>query len=168
MCVKGNQKNLHKALVEVTREHKPIDFYQQSERGHSRWEHRRVLVFDQLEGCAKKWTDLTRLICVQRWGTRDHKFYSCTHYYISDLAYTAYTFAALVRGHWSIENQLHWPKDMMLNEDKAKQRYGHTPANWSMVRNIFVNVARKLGFASIATAKRSLANQPQKVLLSLQ
>jgi len=159
---------LHKALIAATREYQPIDCYQQSERGHSRWEHRRILVFDQLAGCSNQWTDLRRLICVQRWGVRNRKFYYYTHYYISDLALTAYAFAALVRGHWSIENQLHWPKDMVLNEDKAKQRYGHTPANWSMVRNIFVNIARKLGFSSIAKAKRALANQPQKVLLSLQ
>ena len=99
MCVEGNQKNLHKALIEVTRKHKPIDFYQQHERGHSRWEHRRILLFDQLEGCSSEWTDLTRLIWVQRWGTRNRKFYYYTHYYISDLAHTAYTFAALVRGH---------------------------------------------------------------------
>lgn len=73
-----------------------------------------------------------------------------------------------MRGHWSIENQLHWHKDMVLGEDKAKQRYGHTPANWSMVHNIFVNVAKQLGFQSMATAKRALVNQPQKVLLCLQ
>lgn len=73
ICVKGNQKKLHQALIAVSRQHKPIDAYQHSEHSehsHGRWEHRRLLVYDQLEGCAKPWTDLQRLICVHRWGLR--------------------------------------------------------------------------------------------------
>lgn len=168
MCVKGNQKKLHEAVIQVTEQCVPIDDYQQREQSHGRQENRRILVYDDLEDCPQQWTDLTRLICVQRWGNRAGERYSHVHYYISDLDLSAERFASLVRGHWSIENKLHWPKDMVLNEDKAKQRYGHTPANWSMVRNIFVNLAKKLGFDSIAQAKRFLANQPQTVLLSLQ
>jgi hypothetical protein len=68
-------------------------------------------------------------------------------------------FHAIIRGHWSIENRLHWVKDVTFNEDAAPQRGRFAAANWSVVRNFFMTIARSLGFTSMATAKRKLANQ---------
>lgn len=167
MCVKGNQKNLHKGLKAIAQAHQPIDQHLTHEQAHSRCEYRLVLVYDQLSDWSQQWPHVARLICVDRFGWRAGKFYRHRHHYISDLCRDAQTFAELIRGHWTIENQLHWPKDVVLGEDKATQRTGDTPANWSFVRNIFVNFARKRGFHSLAKAKRFFANRPRDVLLSL-
>ena len=105
---------------------------------------------------------------MERWGQREGQAFAQTHYYLTDLPWNATEFLDLVRGHWSIENQLHWPKDVVLGEDIARQRGQNAPANWSIVRNFFITVARQMGFASIAQAKRQLANQIERVMLSLQ
>jgi predicted transposase YbfD/YdcC len=85
-----------------------------------------------------------------------------------DLVLSAEAFLDGIQGHWSIENRLHWPKDVVLNEDRAPQRSGQSPANYSTIRNFFITAARRVGIDSIAAAKRYFANRIDKVLLSLQ
>lgn len=167
MCVKGNQKNLHEGLQAIALDHTHIDVSISSERAHGRLEHRVVTLYDQVEAWQQQWTGLARLLCVYRCGERNHKRYADVHYYITDLCETAQALAELIRGHWSIENQLHWPKDMVLGEDSARYRTGDSSANWSFVRNIVINLARRSGFNSLTKAKRFFANRPRDVLLSL-
>lgn len=167
MCVKGNQKKLYEGMQMIASAYPPIDQVDCKEQAHGRCDHRQVAIYDQVEAWRQQWPRLSRLICVHRWGIREHKPYEHWQYYITDVCADAKALAALVRGHWSIENQLHWPKDVVLGEDTARQRTGDSPANWSFVRNIFINLARKRGFSSIAKAKRFFANRPRDVLLSL-
>ncbi|MEL6260961.1 MAG: ISAs1 family transposase [Cyanobacteria bacterium J06626_6] len=167
MCVKGNQKKLYEGLQAIAKTYPPIDFAYSEQQAHGRSEHRLVATYDQVDTWRMLWPNLARLIYVHRWGLRDHQPFAHRQYYITDLCADALTLAALVRGHWSVENQLHWPKDVVLNEDRARQRTGDTPANWSFIRNIFINLARNHGFSSITKAKRFFANRPKDVLLSL-
>jgi hypothetical protein len=71
-----------------------------------------------------------------------------------------------IQGHWSIENRLHWPKDVVLNEDRAPQRSGQSPANYSTIRNFFITAARRVGIDSIAAAK-TLFCQPHRQSFTL-
>ena len=147
----------------------PIDVHQTDECTHARQFHRRLSVYDELGHWSEEWQDLKRWLKVERWGVRDGKAFARTHYYITDLSLSAAEFLAHGREHWSIENRLHWPKDVLLHEDNSRQRsHANAPANWSTVRSFFITVARRLGFDSIATAMRSLANQVKQVFLSLQ
>lgn len=147
----------------------PVDVAEHDEHSHGRQVRRRVSCYEQVGHWPKQWPGLKRWFKVERSGTRDGTPFCQTHYYISDLALSAEQCLRHSREHWSIENQLHWPKDVVLGEDTAPQRRGsNAPANWSMVRNFFITAARRAGFASIAQAKRFFANQPQQVLLSLQ
>lgn len=167
MCVKGNQKKLYEGLQAIVQEHTHTELSVSCQQGHGRLEHRIVALYDQVDAWQTQWPGLARLLCVYRCGERNHKRYAEVHYYITDLCETAQALAELVRGHWSIENQLHWPKDVVLGEDNARHRSGNSPANWSFVRNIFINLARKSGFTSITKAKRFFANRPRDVLLAL-
>ncbi|MDM9582572.1 MULTISPECIES: hypothetical protein [unclassified Nostoc] len=45
----------------------------------------------------------------------------------------------VIRDHWSIENQLHWVKDVTLNEDNCIHTGGFSPANWAMVRQFLAS-----------------------------
>ncbi|WP_250123807.1 ISAs1 family transposase [Chroococcidiopsis sp. CCMEE 29] len=135
------------------------------------WTHcreRRLCVFDCLGEFAQEWAGLQRCISVERRGLRDGKAFAERQYYISSVATTAIEFQAIIRGHWTIENQLHWVKDVIFNEDHAPQRGKFAAANWSVVRNFFITFARSLGFTSIARAKRQLANQLDKIFPLLQ
>jgi len=88
--------------------------------------------------------------------------------YISSLATSAHGFAQMIPGHWRIENQLHWVKDVPLHEDAAPYNSQNAAANWSVVCTFSIAVARRLGFDSISTALRRLANQFDLVFLHLQ
>jgi predicted transposase YbfD/YdcC len=48
----------------------------------------------------------------------------------------------IVRQHWSIENGLHWPLDVLLDEDLARSRKDNAPANLAVLRRLALNVAR--------------------------
>ena len=48
----------------------------------------------------------------------------------------------IVREHWSIENRLHWPLDVVLDEDLARNRKDNAPANLAVLRRLALNVAR--------------------------
>ena len=167
MCVKGNQKTLFEGIKTQLAITQPMDIEVSTERSHGREDHRLVSVYDNVDAWQSLWPGIARILAVYRCGYRHHQLYAYAHYYISDLRLDAPQFAQLVRGHWSIENQLHWPKDVVLGEDTARQRTGDSPANWSFIRNIFVNLARGQGFSSLTQAKRFFANRPREVLLSL-
>jgi len=62
----------------------------------------------------------------------------------------------------------HWVKDVTFDEDHAPQRGKFAAANWSVVRNFFITIARWLGFTSIAATKRLLAHQLDKIFPLLQ
>lgn len=125
-------------------------------------------MFDQLGGFAQEWSGLKRCISVERHGTRSGKTYKERQYYISSAALSADVFHGIIRRHWRIENQLHWIKDVVFDEDDSPQGHRFAAANWSVVRTVFLNLARDLGFTSMATAKRALANQWRQILSCLQ
>ena len=51
-------------------------------------------------------------------------------YYLSSLAVDVEQFARAVRGHWSVENSLHWCLDVQLGEDQSRARTGHALKTW--------------------------------------
>ena len=73
------------------------------------------------------------LIKVERNGTRAGTYHQVA-YYISSLVRSATDFAKGIRGHWGIENRLHWLKDVIFDEDHSTIRMGNAPANLSGVR----------------------------------
>jgi predicted transposase YbfD/YdcC len=68
----------------------------------------------------------------------------------------AVTFAQGIRGHWGIENRLHWVKDVVFDEDRSSIHTGQAPANLSLLRAIALNVLRRSGYSSITSAQRFL------------
>jgi predicted transposase YbfD/YdcC len=61
-------------------------------------------------------------------------------YYLCSSKLDAATFARAVRGHWGIENRLHWVLDVVFHEDLARLRSGHGPANRAVVRHAAMNL----------------------------
>ena len=51
-------------------------------------------------------------------------------------------FAAAVRGHWSIENSLHWQLDVTFGEDQSRLRRGHADANFSILRRTALSLLK--------------------------
>ena len=63
-----------------------------------------------------------------------------THYYALSRRLTPQRLASLVRGHWGIENHLHWPLDVIFDEDDARSRKNFAPENWAVLRTMARNI----------------------------
>lgn len=70
----------------------------------------------------------------------------------------------LVRGHWRIENQSHWVRDVTFDEDRSQVRCGNIPQVMTTLRNTAIGLMRRAGYTNIAAACRRLAAQPALAL----
>ena len=77
-----------------------------------------------------------------------------SHYYITSYAGTAAEFAGWVRGHWGIENGLHWVLDVVFREDGSRVRAGHAGANLAMIRRVAVSLLRRAPGKGSGVTKR--------------
>jgi predicted transposase YbfD/YdcC len=64
-------------------------------------------------------------------------------YYLSSLAVDVERFARAVRGHWSVENSLHWCLDVQLGEDQSRVRTGHAAENLATLRRLALNLLKR-------------------------
>jgi predicted transposase YbfD/YdcC len=64
-------------------------------------------------------------------------------YFVSSRPVDIHRFARAVRGHWAIENQLHWVLDVVFGEDQARARTEHAAENLAAMRRLAVNLLRK-------------------------
>ena len=86
----------------------------------------------------------------------------------SDRRASPATLAAWVRGHWHIENKLHWARDVTYLEDKSLVRTGNAPRVMASLRSLAISILRLDGHANIAAANRHHARDPQRTLKLLQ
>jgi predicted transposase YbfD/YdcC len=71
------------------------------------------------------------------------------------------------RGHWGIENRLHYVRDVTFGEDASRIRKGAAPQILAACRNAIIGVLRSWGCRNIAAALRDHAYQPRKLLAKL-
>ena len=71
------------------------------------------------------------------------------------------------RGHWKIENQLHYVRDVTMGEDASRIRTGKAPENLASVRNAAIGLLRRLGQTNIAAALRENALKVNQLLSKL-
>ena len=171
LAVKENQPTLHKEIRETfaaadnprsrTVDEVPrpaVVTYTQVDKGHGRVENREVRVVEALDWVLseERWVGLGYLVEVkrERVNLSTGKESKETAYYIgSGSAPSAERVAALVRGHWGIENELHWVLDMAFGEDQARHRAHNAAANLTTLRHFALSIVkqdqnRKLGVAN--------------------
>jgi predicted transposase YbfD/YdcC len=71
---------------------------------------------------------------------------------------------SLNRGHWSIQNCLHWVRDVTLGEDRSLVRKNSTPEVMAGLRNTVIGLLRLHGATNIAAALRRHACHPEEAL----
>ena len=69
----------------------------------------------------------------------------------------------LIRGHWAIENRLHWVKDVTFSEDYPLRWGGHAPVNWAIFCTWIISAIRRAGIRTVPQALRLWANQVDDV-----
>jgi len=72
--------------------------------------------------------------------------------------------AAYVRGHWSIENKIHWVRDVTFSEDASQIRTGSRPRVMATLRNLAIGLIRQAGHTKIAATLRRIRNNPHLLL----
>ena len=168
ITVKGNQPRLLNQLKTITETQNPQDKFVDIEKNRGRTTCRLVSVFADLRGIDFDWLGAKTCIQVERIGIRSGKRYLQTNYYISSLFSKAITFAEGIRQHWGIENRLHWVKDVVFGEDAAPLSNYNAATNWSITRNIAINLARLGGYDSLTKAERFLAHDIDKLFLLIE
>jgi predicted transposase YbfD/YdcC len=163
LTVKDNQKNLHAALAGLNwdraRRHATRD------QGHGRRETRRCQVLDapariralfpHARQAARITRTVTRTVTARsgRQRTTGQETSSETVYAITSLSAREAApahIAAYVRGHWGIENKVHWVRDVTFAEDASKVRAGSRPRVLATLRNLAIGLIRQAGYTSIA------------------
>ncbi len=114
------------------------------------------------------WKDLQTIVmlrCERRVGRKR----SCqTRYYISSLPNEAQRILKAVRGHWGIENGLHWILDIAFQEDQSRLRKGHGAHNFGLLRHIALNLLKQEKTEKIGVkAKRLRAAVDEEYLLKV-
>jgi len=153
LAVKENQPTLHrkvKALMDEAMLENFADMahdrFEEIDGDHGRIEKRRLWCTSEVHWVAetKDWTGLRSFAVVESTRMIGTKTTTERRYYISSLSGTdAAEMARAVRGHWRIENQLHWSLDMAFREDECRIRRGRGAENFSRLRRIALNLLKK-------------------------
>jgi predicted transposase YbfD/YdcC len=72
--------------------------------------------------------------------------------------------AQIIRGHWTIENQLHHVRDVTYDEDRSQARTGTSAQFMATFRNIAISLHRLAGATTIAQTTRAVMRQPERFL----
>jgi predicted transposase YbfD/YdcC len=88
-------------------------------------------------------------------------------YYISSASLTPETAAQAIRGHWGIENRLHWVLDVVFREDQARLRKGHGAKNMAVVRHFALNLVRGITDKKSIKLRRKAAGWDVRYLASI-
>jgi predicted transposase YbfD/YdcC len=114
------------------------------EKNHGREEYREYYVSYCMDCISdkKKWDTVKAIgmVVVHKWiGDKQE---ATEHFYIMDTEMSVEMFVKTTRSHWNIECGLHWRLDVIFNEDRSRNREGHSVANLSAVRKLVFNIVK--------------------------
>lgn len=163
LSVKENQKNLYGEVSDDFTWSGVVESNEQWEYDHGRYETRTcqiVLAKDVLSpDILEKWTDIKTVIRVKSIRRIKGVTATETRYYISSELKDASYYNDRVKGHWSIENALHWHLDVTFNEDACRSRTGNAPLN--------LNIMRKMALHRISRQKDKLSLKKRRYKASM-
>lgn len=149
----------------------PLHTAQTTDRGHGRRERRRLVARVLLPGDSD-WPGARQIFRIerQRIEQKTGAINTETTYGITSLAADEASprqLLALLRGHWSIENRVHWVRDVTFDEDRSQVRTGAIPQVMAAVRSTALGLLRASGATNIAAATRYYAARPSEALTLL-
>lgn len=148
--VKANQRRLLTHLQQLTATQPALSHFTTQERTHGRHSSWQVSVYEVPQSALlAKWSAVASVVRVQRQRLMRGRLSQTDAYFISDLVLSARDFAQGIRGHWGIENQLHWVKDVICGEDANRIRNKTGAVNVAVLGTIALNLHRKAGHTSI-------------------
>lgn len=171
LIVKSNQKSLYED-IELCFD-RPVAgqtySYAQTDGKHGdRRERRRLWATDILRTYLD-WPGHRQVMKVECWRSVKAKVSRQVRYAITSLGThtSADRLLQLIRGHWGIENGLHYVRDVTMGEDGSQVRTGSAPQAMAALRNVVINILRLSGATNIASAIRKIGWQPNGALRML-
>lgn len=165
LALKDNQETLHDDVKEyfdwIEREEpkdEACDYWKSKpEKGHGRIETREITTAssDWLES-KEKWKDIKTVIRYRCTREIDGEKTVFDRHYISSFETNAEGFGSIIRGHWSIENQLHWMLDVIFREDDAKARKDNSPLNFNILRKIALGILKSVTCGRLSVRKKMM------------
>ena len=164
LVVKGNQSGLRTDIRHWLAEAASggrADVFETAERGHGREETRRyccaAVPADTMR--ALLWPGLRSVGVVESSRTVGGKRTVEQRYFATSLRADAEALGRAVRGHWGVENGLHWVLDVAFREDESRSRIGHVAANLSVVRRLATTLlqAEPFGKGGVQTRRMRAA-----------
>ena len=152
LAAKGNQPTLHNGLIDFFDDHLEDDFarhpvrrFETNEHTHGREDLRSYFICPVPESLpdAERWKNLKAIGIAINNTMRDGVMVVAIRYYILSKYVSAKRFAEAVRGHWSVENNLHWQLDVTFGEDLSRIRKGHADTNFSTLRRTALSLLKK-------------------------
>lgn len=114
------------------------------------------------------WPALERTVRAVRSGVRDGTPYDQTWLYVTSRSDDAETLGGMIRGHWHVENRLHWCKDVLMNEDRGGVLSRAGAAVLSALRGMALSVPRSAGEWSPTEVQSRYANRVPAMLRLLR
>jgi predicted transposase YbfD/YdcC len=114
-----------------------------------------------------QWPGLQQVCRLERTTTRKGKTTVEVVHAITTLSSAKAAAAEILpywRGHWGIENRLHWVRDAVLREDNCGANLGHSPQNLAACRNVGLSILRLSGAKAILSTLRCFASRPLEML----
>ena len=175
MPVKGNQESLRFAIADHLRSASSASIITISteNRGHGRLECRALTVLSLPEGKDLGWPGARQIGSIKRVriNQRTGEILSReTTYFVTSLSpekASPENLMQIARGHWTIENRVHYVRDVTLREDASQIRKGNSPQVMAAFRNLVLTLLRRAGVTNIATALIRNAANPLRPLCYL-
>lgn len=162
--VKGNQPKLLKSIKEIVDTSSVISSFTEEQTKRGRKEKRITKLYLPKSKIPDGWPKLNRIIHVERIFESKKVLHQTQSYYISSfLSKDAAKFSKGIRGHWFIENKLHWVKDVIQKEDITRHKSGYAAINMSIIRNIGINIIRGNEYESVKYATLFFASNVKEL-----
>lgn len=172
LTVKDNQPTLHADLLAYFADpHAIVQTATTTDRHRGRKEQRSIRVSTELNTyLASSWPFVRQVAQLTRTITHHHKTTQEVVYLITSLTpqdADPLRLLALIRGHWSIENRLHYVRDVSFHEDRSRIRTGDAPQVLAALRNLVITLIHRSGSSQIAATRLHFASCPQQAFALL-
>jgi predicted transposase YbfD/YdcC len=176
LALKGNQGTLKDDVKLFVDEQKAVDFKDAKvsrdktvDGDHGRIETREVTVVHDVEWLRERhdWPGLKSVVVVESTREVAGKIDREMRLYITSLVLLANQIGPMIRGHWMIENGLHWVLDMIFRDDECRVRTDNAPANLATIKHMAYNVMRRAATKDSMRLRRKVAAWDDDFLASL-
>ena len=180
LSLKRNQGQLYDDVAEMFEYGRQTDFadmdsdwFETVEKGHGRVETRNCTTISSPEFIAylnegERWSNLSSVAMVESERDIGGNVSSQTRYYISSLPGDAERLLEAVRGHWEVENSVHWVLDVSFGEDDSRVRNGNGAENLAALRRMALNMLKQENTLRVGiAAKRKKAGWDTQYLLKV-